>query len=171
MRSVRGSNWNKAITPLPLHSGTIRQEHWSKWRAHKMCIADCLQCSLGLAWREEPQALQIYVWARVCVCVCVCACICADSSVSSPFSLSPLVFILIWTPEREESISLCRATRRRGEQAPKQQTSETRQKIWQTHRRSFISFSFLPLNFPCPAETAVPASPRQLLSSWYVWAT
>lgn len=74
MRSERGSNWNKAIT-FPSNSWAIRQEHWSEWRAHKMCIADCLQCSLGLVWRQERSHKP---------CRSMCVCICADGSVLSP---------------------------------------------------------------------------------------
>lgn len=86
MRSVSGSNWNKAIT-FPTNSWAIRQEHWCEWRAHKMCIAKCLRCSLGLVRREERS--QIYV--------CVCASVHADGSVLSPVSPSPLIFIRVWT--------------------------------------------------------------------------
>lgn len=92
MRSERSRDWNKAITFSP-NSWAIRQEHWSEWRAHKMCIADCLQCSLGLLWRERSGAMST---ADLGVCVRIWG----DSSVSSLFSLSPLVFIHIWTQNR-----------------------------------------------------------------------
>lgn len=47
-KEIRKGQHLKQSHNFPPNSWAIRQEHWTEWRAHKMCIADCLQCSLGL---------------------------------------------------------------------------------------------------------------------------
>lgn len=106
MRSERSSNRNKAITFLP-NSWVIRQEHWSEWRAHKMCIADCLQCSLGLVWREERSQKH---------CRSMCASV--QTVVSHLPFLSPLV-LLIWT-KNKGNLYVCTEPPKEGEWSSKQ---------------------------------------------------
>lgn len=115
MRSERSRDWNKAITFSP-NSWAIRQEHWSEWRAHKMCIADCLQCSLGLLWRERSGAVSTADLG-------VCAHLRRQQRLVSLLSVSTGLHPHLNT-EQEESISLRRATRWGDERAPKQQTEE-----------------------------------------------
>lgn len=160
MRSERSRDWNKAITFSP-NSWAIRQEHWSEWRAHKMCIADCLQCSLGLLWRERSGAVST---ADLGVCVRA-----SEETAASRLSSLCLHWSSSTFEHRTGGIDKSAQSHQMRRRASSQTANRGRLKIWQKHGESFISFSSSPLsNFPCPAE---PQSPRQLFSSRYVWAT
>lgn len=143
MRSERGSNWNKTIT-FPPNSWAIRQEHWSEWKAHKMCIADCLQCSLGLVWRQERSHEP---------CRSMCMCICADGGV-----LSPLAFTHIWK-HRIIEINKSAHSHQKGKKGMCSQTAarDTRQKSgWHTVLYLVL---FLPLTFSVMLRLQCPRVP------------
>lgn len=140
MRSVSGSNWNKAIT-FPTNSWAIRQEHWCEWRAHKMCIAKCLRCSLGLVRREERSH-------EHCRSMCVCVHLCMQTVASCLPSLR-----LHWSSSAFEhgitkiNKSVPRHQRRKKRARFQTATRETRLKSG-GYTGSLLSHSLFPLLLP-----------------------